>query len=138
MKTFRNILALTVLLVAFALNADTLEKDMWLPDGTKIPAGTEQIQSNDLASYEYRDSDGNIIAQSTDNGDGTTTIFVKKSTGWVKIVVSNGSVTSTESLPASFSPTPITPLTTADPVSGSGNVIAPNGVLIPNSPASVV
>lgn len=138
MKTFKNILALTVLLVAFVLNADKLEKDMYLPDGTKIPAGTEQIQSDDLATFEYRDADGNIIAQTTDNGDGTTTIFVKKESGWVKMVFGSNGLENAVALPADFTPTPITPLTSGGGVTGSGNVIAPNGLLLPDSPASVI
>jgi len=138
MKTFKNILALTVLLVAFALNADTLEKDMYLPDGTKIPAGTEQIVSNDLTSYEYRDADGNIIAQTINNGDGTTTIYVKKASGWVKTIFGSDGIESSVMLPSSFSPTPVTPLTNGGGNTGPGSVIAPNGLLLPDSPASVV
>lgn len=139
MKTYRNILALTVLFVAFALNADKLKDDMWLPDGTMIPKGSEEIQSSDLKSYEYRDKkSGEILAQTTQNDDGSITLFVKKNGVWVKLVYKNGKEIESTILGTDFEPTPITPLTSGGGVSGSGNVIAPNGVLLPDSPASVV
>ncbi|MEQ9823064.1 MAG: hypothetical protein ABQ298_01630 [Puniceicoccaceae bacterium] len=137
MKTFKNVLALSVLLFAFVMNAQVLERSESLADGTVIPAGAEMIIGED-GTVQYVD-EGIILAsvKTFVSSAGTTTEITKRlrDGSYVLVVIApNGTVSNP--VPTS-APTPVTP-GTGGSVGGSGAVQGPSGASIPNNPATVI
>ncbi len=137
MKTFKSIIALTVLMFATSMFADTLVNSETLADGTVIPAGSEMIVG-DNGVVQYKDSNGVILASvkviTTSQGPRTEITKRIADGSYVLVVVSPTGATSTTPTPA---PTAVTPAT-GGTVGGSVGTQGPSGTSIPNNPATVI